>query len=46
MPTLYGTSVQNKTSKTKLIEEAAHNIPGTPGRTFDIEDIFVLAYFS
>ena len=28
------------------MEEAAHNIPGTPGRTFDIEDIFVLAYFS
>lgn len=23
------------------MEEAAHNIPGTPGRTFDVEDIFV-----
>lgn len=25
----------------KLMEEAAHDIPGTPGRTFDIGDTFV-----
>lgn len=30
-----------KCKNCKLMEEAAHNIPGTPGRTFDVEHIFV-----
>lgn len=40
MLALYGTSVQNRMQNCKLMEEA-HDIPGTPGRIFDIGDTFV-----